>query len=64
MMDAFTDTWAACALPAHVVATGLCGGTEVASGPEAICDLLNSPDRIVNQNCKVLVRLDGREPST
>ena len=33
--------------------------TEVVSGPEGLCDLLRSPDRIVEANCKVLVRLDG-----
>jgi (R,R)-butanediol dehydrogenase/meso-butanediol dehydrogenase/diacetyl reductase len=33
--------------------------TDVLSGPEILCDLLKSPERIIEENCKVLVRLDG-----
>jgi threonine dehydrogenase-like Zn-dependent dehydrogenase len=33
--------------------------TDVVIGPEGLCDLLNSPERILEANCKVLVRLDG-----
>ena len=32
--------------------------TDVVSGPERLCDLLKSPERILQENCKVLVRLD------
>ena len=32
--------------------------TEVVCGPDAICDLLQHPERIINENCKVLARLD------
>ncbi len=32
--------------------------TEVVSGPEGLCDLLKSPERILKDNCKVLVRLN------
>jgi len=32
--------------------------TDVVSGPEGLCDLLKSPERILQENCKVLVRLD------
>lgn len=33
--------------------------TEIIVGLEALCDLLKSPKRIINENCKVLVRLNG-----
>lgn len=33
--------------------------TEVVDGPERLCELLKSPGRILDGNCKVLVRLDG-----
>ena len=33
--------------------------TDVVNGPEELCSLLESPERIVEENCKVLVRLDG-----
>ena len=32
--------------------------TDVVSGPEGLCNLLKSPERILKENCKVLVRLD------
>ncbi len=32
--------------------------TEVVNGPEAIYDLLQRPERIIEENCKVLARLD------
>ena len=35
--------------------------TGVVDGPEALCNLLSSPQRILNENCKVLVRLNGKE---
>jgi len=41
--------------------------TDVVSSLERLCDLLNSPERIFEENCKVLVRLDGgpnNSPST
>ncbi len=31
--------------------------TDVVSGPEGLCDLLKSPERILKGNCKVLVRM-------
>lgn len=34
--------------------------TEVVNGPEGLCDLLKSPKTIINDNCKVLVRFNGR----
>jgi hypothetical protein len=33
--------------------------TDVLGGPEILCDLLKSPERIIEKNCKVLARLDG-----
>jgi len=33
--------------------------TNVVNGPEELRDLLKSPERILNNNCKVLVRFDG-----
>ena len=33
--------------------------TDVVSGPEVLCDLLKSPERILKENCKVLVHLPG-----
>lgn len=33
--------------------------TNVVSGPEELRHLLESPDRIIEENCKVLARLDG-----
>jgi (R,R)-butanediol dehydrogenase/meso-butanediol dehydrogenase/diacetyl reductase len=33
--------------------------TDVVNGPDELCDLLESPKRILEENCKVLVRLDG-----
>jgi len=32
--------------------------TNVVNGPEELCGLLKSPERILQENCKVLVRLD------
>lgn len=37
--------------------------TDVVSGPEVLRDLLKSPERILKENCKVLVRLGGSSPS-
>jgi len=34
--------------------------TDVVNGPEELCKLLQSPQRIFEANCKVLVRLDGQ----
>ena len=34
--------------------------TDVVEGPEDLCRLLRSPKRILEENCKVLVRLDGK----
>lgn len=31
--------------------------TEVVGGPDGLCDLLQLPERIVKENCKVLVVL-------
>jgi len=33
--------------------------TSVVSGPEKLCGLLKSTEKILNENCKVLVRLNG-----
>lgn len=33
--------------------------TNEINGPEQLCDLLQSTEKILNENCKVLVRLDG-----
>jgi threonine dehydrogenase-like Zn-dependent dehydrogenase len=30
--------------------------TEVVRGPEALCDLLRSPEKIIHENCKILVK--------
>ena len=38
--------------------------TDVINGPECLCDLLKSPEKILEENCKVLVRLDGENIST
>jgi len=35
--------------------------TGVVDGPEALCNLLSSPEKILDENCKVLVRLNGQE---
>jgi len=32
--------------------------TNIVNGPEELCGLLQSPERILQENCKVLVRLD------
>jgi threonine dehydrogenase-like Zn-dependent dehydrogenase len=33
--------------------------TEIVNGTEGLCDLLQSPKKILEENCKVLVRLNG-----
>ena len=33
--------------------------TDVVSGPDGLCNLLKSPEKIVEENCKVLVRFDS-----
>ena len=33
--------------------------TDIVKGPEGLCDLLRIPDKILMNNCKVLVRLNG-----
>jgi D-xylulose reductase len=33
--------------------------TQVVSGPEGLCELLRSPEKILEENCKVLVSFDG-----
>lgn len=33
--------------------------TDAPSGPEILRDLLKSPERIIEKNCKFLARLDG-----
>jgi threonine dehydrogenase-like Zn-dependent dehydrogenase len=38
--------------------------TDVVNGPECLCNLLKSPKKILEENCKVLVRLDGENIST
>lgn len=35
--------------------------TDIVSGPEGLCDLLGSPEKIVEANCKVLARFDKSE---
>lgn len=37
--------------------------TEVVSGPDSIYQLLQTPERIIDENCKILVRLDGQDVS-
>ena len=32
--------------------------TEIVSGPEGLIDILKSPEKIIQENCKVLVRFD------
>jgi (R,R)-butanediol dehydrogenase/meso-butanediol dehydrogenase/diacetyl reductase len=32
--------------------------TDIVSGPDALCDLLRSPEKIVEENCKILARFD------
>lgn len=32
--------------------------TDVVNGPEELCDLLRSPDTIIHENCKILVKLN------
>ena len=38
--------------------------TDVVSGPEELRDLLKSPERILERNCKVLARFDGKDITT
>lgn len=38
--------------------------TDVVNGPECLCNLLKSPEKIFEENCKILVRLDGENIST
>ena len=33
--------------------------TDIINGPEEICDLLKSPGKILEENCKVLVNFDA-----
>jgi len=33
--------------------------TDIVDGPEGLCDVLRSPDKILMDNCKILVRLNG-----
>jgi len=32
--------------------------TDIVSGPEGLIDILKSPEKIIQENCKVLVRFD------
>ncbi|KUG22031.1 2,3-butanediol dehydrogenase, r-alcohol forming, (r)- and (s)-acetoin-specific [hydrocarbon metagenome] len=34
--------------------------TTILDGPEQVCDLLNSPEKVLEENCKVLVNFDGQ----
>jgi threonine dehydrogenase-like Zn-dependent dehydrogenase len=34
--------------------------TSIVNGPEGLCELLRSPDKLLDENCKVLVGFDGQ----